>query len=628
MAQDELVKKPDSLETGGIPQIPISLAKAVTPYTTVYGLTLAGWHPEKREILVKQYTSGSVWIHRISSPGDRQKVWKYIKADGIYDVYMSSKTLNIIYNKDVGGNEQYQMFLFETGDNKSKLISDIESSNTEFVWSNSGDRVVYCRSKSSEGPGVSLYIISPSDPNSNKPLIKSQGNYMKAYDWSPDDKMVVFCEFISQNVCRLWLLNIDTGQKTLLSSPLKSAIEYFRTPQFSKDGKGIYVITDFNSKVRYLAYLDLATKKYTRISKNTQWEIDNFKLSPDGKTIAVTCNEEGVSKLYLYDISTQLENQVNSIPFGVISDLTWHRNSLDLAFNLRSPRTPNDIYSVDIKNLKIDRWTKAVDNGLDLEKMVMPQLIKWKSFDGRQIPGFIYRSNLSLPGKRPVIIFIHGGPAEQYRPEFGYEHNYYLNEMGVTLIYPNLRGSTGYGKDYLHSDNGYKRQDVIKDVGALLTWIKTQDDLDSSRVIVSGESYGGYIALSTTYKYGNKIIGAISNSGFVNIETLISNSDESVRELLRSEFGNEKLLKAKKFMNRISPINNTLKIKTPLLVIHGKNDPRCTIAEARSIIDSVNKNKSSIWYLIAQNEGHMLKDRDNWMYSHYAAIMFVKRILM
>ncbi|MBK6797481.1 MAG: S9 family peptidase [Acidobacteria bacterium] len=561
-------------------------------------------------------------------PGDRQKVWKYIKADGIYDVYMSSKSLNIIYNKDVGGNEQYQMFLFETRDNKSKRISDIESSNTEFVWSNSGDLVVYCRSKSSEGSGVSLYIVNPSDPNSNKLFIKSQGNYIKAYDWSPDDKMVVFCEFISQNVCRLWLLNLATGQKTLLSSQRKSAIEYFRTPQFSKDGKGIYVITDFNSKVRYLAYLDLATKKYTRISKNTQWEIDNFKLSPDGKTIAVTCNEEGVSKLYIYDISTQLESQVNSIPFGVISDLTWHKNSLDIAFNLRSPRTPNDIYSVDIKSLKIDRWSKAVDNGLDLERMVMPQLIKWKSFDGRQIPGFIYRSSLSFSGKRPVIIFIHGGPAEQYRPEFGYEHNYYLNEMGVTLIYPNLRGSTGYGKDYLHSDNGYKRQDVIKDVGALLNWIKTQEDLDSDRVLIHGGSYGGYIALSTAYFYGKRVRAVMVSSSFVSLFGLIKGSDKSVQNLLRTEFGDERVELVKAFMIKTSPINYSNKIKVPLLFIHGQNDPRCTIAEITTLIKAVSGNKSPVWYIFAKEQGHIITNAEVRAYINQLSIIFIQKYLL
>src|SRR5262249_31191513 len=260
------------------------------------------------------------------------------------------------YNKDTDGNEAFQMYLYNIEMGKSTLLSDGISRNTEFVWSNSGDAIIYGRSLASEGPGVSLYYMNPLDPKSNRILVKSEGNYLKMYDWSPDDQKAVFCEFISQNIDKLWMINVTTGEKTLLSSPEAQIDEYHRTPQFSKDGKGIYTVTNNNSDMRQLAYLDLKTRKFEYLTPDLKWEVDDFSLSPDGKLIAFTTNEDGISKLHFLDTEMRKIRDVSSVPFGVISDFKWHNNSTDLAFNFKSPRTSNDVYSIDAKTERIEQW--------------------------------------------------------------------------------------------------------------------------------------------------------------------------------------------------------------------------------------------------------------------------------
>jgi dipeptidyl aminopeptidase/acylaminoacyl peptidase len=265
---------------------------------------------------------------------------------------------------------------------------------------------------------------------------------------------------------------------------------------------------------------------------------------------------------------------------------------------------------------------------LDSEEIIAPQLIRWRSFDGRQIPGFIYRPPAQFKGKRPVILYLHGGPTDQYRPRFNYEHNYYLKEMGVAWIYPNFRGSTGYGKDYLHSDNGLKREVAAKDVEALLMWIKAQPDLDSQRVMVHGASYGGYLALSVAYRIGSQVACVRVDAGFSNIATLIEKIDISRRELQRGEFGDERNAELRSYMNRIAPLSHASEIKSPVLIIHGVNDQVASIESVKDIASLIVQNNIPLWSIWAGKEGHDVSDYLSWNYQLYSGMVFAKWCLL
>lgn len=625
LAQGDSISPSKNIETIGVPPVPASLARELAPYSSVYGLPLAGWDFEKREILLKGISS-STWISRVSSPGAKAlPTLIYIPSSGIYDVYFQPQGKYLAYTRDTGGNETFQLYLYEVGRLQSTMLSDGKSRNTEPVWANAGDRIVYSSTPVGNA-GVNLRLIDPLNPTSDRLIAKSPGSYFKAYDWSPDDKQIVFCDFTSNTASTLWLIDPTSGNKILVS-PKGDQPEYYDYPQFSKDGKGIYVVTDHESDMRRIAYIDLATLKVSYVPSDPKWDVDEFQLSPNGKTLAYVTNEEGVSRLHLFDISAHKELAAPEVPSGVISDLKWNRNSTDLAFNFKSSRTVNDVYSVNAATGKVELWGKSNTNGVDTDSFSVPELIHWTTFDKRSISGFLYRPPAKFKGKRPVIIDIHGGPEEQYRPVFGYEDNYFLNELGVAKIYPNVRGSSGYGKAFLALDNGTHREDAVKDIGSLLDWIRTQPELDADRVLVEGASYGGYLALSTAYAYSDRIKGAMSESGIANLASFVASTEGWRRELQRSEFGDERDPTVKEFLARIAPLNNAQKIKKPLLIVHGQNDPRVPVAEAAALV-AATKDRIPVWYILAKDEGHGLVQQSNRNYRLYASILFVKEFLL
>jgi dipeptidyl aminopeptidase/acylaminoacyl peptidase len=308
--------------------------------------------------------------------------------------------------------------------------------------------------------------------------------------------------------------------------------------------------------------------------------------------------------------------------------LNWHANNKDLGFTLTSARSPADVYSLDVTTNKVDRWTVSETGGLNTTTFSEPELVRWKSFDGQTISGFLYRPPAKFTGKRPVMINIHGGPEAQFRPTFLGRLNYYLNELGVAVIFPNVRGSSGYGKTFLKLDNDYKREDSVKDIGALLDWIGTQPTLDASRILVTGGSYGGYMALAVATNYSDRIRAAIDIVGISNFVTFLERTESYRRDLRRVEYGDERDPKMREFLLKISPLNNAAKIKKPLFVVHGKNDPRVPLNEAEQMIVTVRKNGTPVWYLMAKDEGHGFAKKKNVDFQFYATVTFIKTYLL
>lgn len=614
-----------NLVTVGIPKIPGSLAPSVQRYTTGYGLPLAGWDPAKQEIWLKNLTSDSASVFRLGEPGGARQPILYIPA-GAYDLYYQPQGRYLIYTQDANGNEAFQMYLYDIEARKSTLLTDGKSRNTEPVWSNAGNQTIYS-STPAGGNGVSLYLINPLDPKTNRLLAQSSGTYFKVHDWSPNDRQAVFVDYLSNTVSTLWLIDVATGEKTPLSPKKEIADEYYDSPQFSKDGKGIFVITDHESEVRRLAYFDLTAKQFKYLSGQKS-DVEDFKLALDGKTLAFITNEEGISRLHLLDPKSDQVKRVPSAPLGIISDLKWHCNSQDLAFNFKSARTPTDVYSLNTQTGKVDQWTKGKTGEIDLTKLLEPELIHWKSFDGKAISGFLYRPPTKWTGKRPVVIDIHGGPEEQYRPSFWGQDNYILNELGVARIYPNIRGSSGYGKTFLNLDNGVNREDAIKDIGALLEWIKSQPYLDAERVMVTGASYGGFIALSVATSYSDRIRAAQSVVGPSNLVSFLENTEGWRRDVRRAEYGDERDPKVRGFLERIAPLNNAQKISKPLFIVQGQNDPRVKTSEAEQIISAVKQNGTPVWYLLAKDEGHDFTNQQNIDFQFYATVRFIQEYLL
>jgi dipeptidyl aminopeptidase/acylaminoacyl peptidase len=283
---------------------------------------------------------------------------------------------------------------------------------------------------------------------------------------------------------------------------------------------------------------------------------------------------------------------------------------------------------VDALTGTLTRWTESELGGLVASQLSEPRLIRWRSFDGREITGFLYPPDARFTGKRPVIINIHGGPEGQALPLFQGRSNYFLEELGVAIIYPNVRGSTGYGKSFVKLDNGMRREDSVKDIGALLDWIAAQPDLDASRVMVTGGSYGGYMTLAVATMYNDRICCAVDIVGVSNFNTFLKNTESYRRDLRRAEYGDERDPAMAAFFERIAPLNNASKITKPLFVVQGGNDPRVPRSEAEQMVARVKQNGRPVWYLMAKDEGHGFRKKPNVDYQFYATVLFVREHLV
>jgi dipeptidyl aminopeptidase/acylaminoacyl peptidase len=357
-------------------------------------------------------------------------------------------------------------------------------------------------------------------------------------------------------------------------------------------------------------------------------DVEEFDLSDDGQKIAFVTNEDGFSVLHIYDITSKSDKPVADLPRGVIEHMRWRRHSHELGFNLSSARSPWDVYSFDVNTGKVERWTFSETGGLNTANLPEPELIHWKSWDGRTISGFLYRPPAKFSGPRPVMVLIHGGPEGQFRPDFLANDNYYLNELGVALIFPNVRGSTGYGKTFLALDNGMLREGSYKDINSLLDWLGEQNGLDATRVLVMGGSYGGFMTLAVATNYNDRICCSVDIVGPSNLVTFLEHTSGYRQDLRRVEYGDERDPKVRAYLESIAPANRAKNITKPLFVIAGKNDPRVPASESEQMAEVVRKNNTPVWYLLAKDEGHGFHKKKNRDFQFYATVMFMKEYLL
>ena len=618
----------------GVPEIPMELVEAVKKYTETKPVSASNWHPIRREILVGKRAGNATQVHLLSSPmGDLKQLTDFPDPVGGGNWHPKTGDYFLFY-KATGGNEISQLHRYDVATGQiTRLTTDDKKRIGGGPWSNSGELYVYSSlptggGTTSETIKTEFYTINPADPASAKLLVAFDGVGWGVLDWSPDDKQLLVGKYVSANESYIYLYDIATGEKTLLTPQEGSEKVAYSGAEFSKDGKGLYVTTDKGSEFQRLVYMDIASKNITPITGHINWDVDGFEMSDDGKYIAMITNENGFRILRVLDTATRKEVKLPKLPAGQIGGFDWHKKTGELGFNVTSFQSLNDVYSLDLKSGKITHWAKSELNGFDTKGLREPQLIKWKSFDGLEISGFIYKPPTSFKGKRPVIINIHGGPEGQATPGPQGRSSYYINDLGVAVIYPNVRGSSGFGKTFLTLDNGFKREDSVKDIGALLDWIAAQPDLDKDRIMVTGGSYGGYMTLAVATHYNDRIRASLDVVGISNFNTFLKNTETYRRDLRRVEYGDERDPKMYEHLEKISPLTNAHKITKPLFVVQGKNDPRVPYTEAEQIVAAARKKGTPVWFLMANDEGHGFGKKNNADYLYYSTILFIKEHLL
>lgn len=618
----------EMLVADGIPPVPASLAASVNRYANFRAAEFQAWHPTKREMLIRTRFGETAQLHRVVTPGgDRSQVTFF--PDNVLGgaAYPPARGDFFVFRKDTGGNENYQNYRYDAGTGEVTLLTDGNSRNLLGEWSNRGDRMAYTSTRRN-GRDSDLYLIHPTDPRSDHRLAELVGSWA-VLDWSPDDRQLLLLQYLSINESYLWLADSATGTRTCVTPKgAGGAVYYDDSSRFSKDGKGLYVVTDRDSEYLRLAYLDLNSGMPAYLTSALRWDVEAFEQSPDGRNILLSTNEDGNSVLRLLNPRTGELRRVAGVSKGVISGIRWHRNSRDVAFNLSAARAPLDVFSLDVATGKIDRWTHSETGGLNPESFSEPELVRWNSFDGRTISGYLYLPPRRFTGRRPVLVSVHGGPESQARPTFLARYNYYLNELGVAVVFPNVRGSSGYGKSFLTLDNGIKREDSYKDLGALLDWIPTRAELDPERVMVTGGSYGGHMTLVAATRYNSRIRCSLDVVGMSNLVTFLERTGSFRQDLRRAEYGDERDPKVRAFLERIAPLNHVDQITKPLFVVQGANDPRVPRAEAEQMVAAVKKNGTPVWYLLAKDEGHGFTKKRNTDFQFYATVLFMQRYLL
>jgi dipeptidyl aminopeptidase/acylaminoacyl peptidase len=626
-AQSSGIPIAENLVVEGIPALSNNVVAETKNYTESRGASFAAWHPLKKEVLISTRFGNSNQLHAVKMPGGDRKQITFFDEPVFTATFEPVNGNYFLFLKDAGGNEFSQIYRYDLSTNTITLLTDGKrSQNGDIKWNNKGDKIAYGSTKRN-GQDRDIYVLNPLDPASDKLVAKNVGGDWKVIDWSADDTKLLIEEGISVNETRLYLFDIGSGTKTRLL-PEKDERTTFNGIAFSKDGQGIYLSTNKGNEFNRLAYFNFNTKKLDFISTTIPWNIENADLSPDQSQLAFLTNENGLSKLYLLSTATNQYAPVSSIPAGVISSAKWSNDSKSIGITLGNYNTGADVFEYNTASKQLTRWTDSELGGIDESNLQQPQLISWKSFDQQSISGYIYKANSKFSGKRPVIISIHGGPEGQSRPVFQGRSNYFLNELGISIIYPNVRGSTGYGKSFLDADNGLKREESVKDIGALIEWIATQPDLDKDRIMIMGGSYGGYMTLAVSYLYSDKIRCSLDIVGISNYNTFLKNTEAYRRDLRRVEYGDERDPKMAAFFETIAPLNHTDKIKKPLFIVQGGNDPRVPATEAIQMKDKIKQNGGTVWFLMAKDEGHGFKKKNNADFQFYSTIEFIRQFLI
>ncbi len=634
-AADVVAPNPD-LTAEGVPPIPAALAAKVAPYTEFRPATAVSWHPTKRELIVARRAVNTTQLHRVAEPGGELRQLTDFAEPVRFGLWWPKAPDTMIFTRDAGGNEQQQLYRLDARAPAPIALTDATRKHELAGITHARDRLLVestdvDKTGRRESPTLDITLVDPLDANKARKIATLPGTGWGDFTFSFDDHRVAMIEFKSVNESYVWLMDVANGDRRRLlpvanASPARPIAS--SDLNFARNGKGLFLATDRDGEFRRLAYLDIGSGAVEYFGEGGDWDVESIALSPDGRTLAVITNEAGVGVLRLYDAATRKALARPRMPIGNVRGLVWHENSRDLAVSVNSAQSPSDVYAIDVRDNRVVRWTENKVPGLDASSFRSAEPMTWKTFDARTIGGFIVRPPPRFTGKRPVIVSIHGGPEGQARPGFMGRWNYFIDELGIAVIEPNVRGSTGYGKTFVALDNGMHREDSVKDIGALFDWIAAQPDLDPSRVLVEGGSYGGYMVLAVSTLYPERIAGTIDVVGVANFVSFLENTESYRRDLRRVEYGDERDPAMRAFLTRISPVNNADRIKAPLFVVHGRNDPRVPYTEAEQIVNAARKNGVPVWYLLAANEGHGYARKANVDFLFYAMTAFLETYLL
>ena len=623
-----------------VPDIPPDLVERIQQYQNVRSATFLEWTRDGKGLYIGTQFAEVTQVHRVDSPGgSRQQLTWYPEPVG--QVLRRGNRDTLAITMDEGGGERDQIFLFDPGTATTRKLSDGDSRNRLLRWSRDGRWLAF-QSTRRNGRSNDLWIMDPDRPESARLLLEApQGTWYGPADFSNDGRYLLVQQFLSVFDSRIQLLDLQESSLRQVAGGEAENPSANRAISFDRQGQGFYFITNARGRAAELAWLALEPGAVAQsLTARIGWDVTDFALSNDGRRGAFVTNEDGISRVYLLNTRNRNYKRVENVPLGVISGLQFSPDGRQLALTVSTSQTPSDVYVLRLGRRpdaagSLVRWTFSEVGGLDASRFATPELLHYPTFDlrgeqPREVPAFIYRPRKTAdnPGPFPVIIHVHGGPEAQYRPAFSKTTQLWVAELGAAVIAPNIRGSTGYDLEYLALDNDYRREDAVRDIGALLDWIATQPDLDADRVAIYGASYGGYLVLASAVHFSDRLRAGVDVVGISNFVTFLENTEDYRRAFRRYEYGDERDPEMRAFLERISPLNNVDRIGIPLLVVQGRNDPRVPASESEQIVQALRDRGRPVWYIEALNEGHGYERKENRNLYEQAAILFLRQYLL
>ena len=533
------------------------------------------------------------------------------------------KSNMVLVTGDIGGNERSQLFL--TSADGATFDALTTKPDVMYLFGGWSPDNAYISYSSNERDARYFDVYERNIETGEVTLLFQHDGTNNVGQYSPDGQFLLVTRDEDNVHSQLLLLDRSTKEVRILTPETGLGSSVYRDASWSADRRGLYVCTNRDRQFLSLAYLDLETQEMTYLS-DTQWDIEHLAVTHDGNTMAVVTNEDGYSQLELFDVShgwgARKSLLAPTLPRGVVLETVWSQDGSRLAITLITPDDSADIWVWDMREGVVVRATHSATGGIPHEAFITPSLVRYPTFDDREVPAFLYLPQEGEQRNLPVVVYVHGGPEGQSRPEFNSVLQY-LASRGYAVFVPNVRGSTGYGYEYQSLDDVRLRMDSVKDLRYAVRWLSESGIADPKRIAVFGGSYGGFMVLSAVTTYPDLWAAGVDIVGIANFVTFLENTGPWRRKLRESEYGS--LENDRAFLEEISPIRSVDKITAPLFVVHGANDPRVPIGEAEQIVAALKRRNVPVEYLRFEDEGHGIVKRANRLVVYPAIARFLDK---
>jgi dipeptidyl aminopeptidase/acylaminoacyl peptidase len=595
-------------------------------------------------------TTGTAQVWTVDRPGG-WPTQRTFYDEPVSFVSYSPERDELAFGMDEGGNERMQLYRLG-GDGEVLALTDEPAAKHRWGgWSHDGDRFAFASNRRDE----SVFDVYVQDRDSREADLVFEGDgWFSVGSWSPDDDAVILHQAHSSFDHDISVLDLESRERRRLTTDT-SGVRY-GSLQWGPTGEWLYLVTDEGSDTMYLARMHAKTGTVETVREGGEWNLGSVALDESG-LLVYSRNVDGYTDLTLADLAddgTLTDLPTPDVPGNLAGGISFGPNGDRFSLTSTGRTLNTNVPVVDVTTLRdattdggeghggdgpttdrsgdvemwategddeaVVRWTDAATAGISRETFVEPELVRYETFDDREIPAFFSLPAEIPDGGAPVVVDIHGGPESQRRPSFSGLSQYFLSR-GYAMFEPNVRGSTGYGRDYTHLDDIKNRMDSVRDIGAALDWLEAHNAVDSERIVAKGGSYGGFMVLASLTEFPERWAAGVDSVGIANFVTFLENTGSWRRELREAEYGS--LDEDREFLESISPIHKIDRIEAPLFVIHGANDPRVPVGEARQVAEEASEQGVPVELLVFEDEGHGIAKLDNRIEAYTQVVEFL-----